>query len=277
MTLPFETHRPALFRLAYGMLGSVSLAEDVIQDTWIRFQATEGIENPAAWLRTVASRIALDQLKAARHHREVYTGPWLPEPIPTQPTDPVELAESLSIATLVVLETLSPLERAAFLLREVFDADYSEVASALSRSEAACRQLVKRAKDRVKERRPRHVADPEMHAMLLASVAQAALSGDLDALTALLTDDATFTSDGGGKVTAATRVITGAERVAKFLIGVLRKGDSAMQFTPATFNGHPGIRLELHGAIYGVSVFSIVDGKISAIHQVLNPDKLQHL
>lgn len=277
MTATFEALRPQLFRLAYGMLGSVSMAEDVVQDAWLRFDAAVGIDNPAAWLRTVTSRIALDQLKAARHHREVYTGPWLPEPLPTDPSDPIELAEALSMATLVVLETLSPAERAAFILREVFDADYAEVAESLSRSEAATRQLVKRARDHIRSRRVRHIADPATHAALLAAVASAASTGDLEGLKALLTEDATYTSDGGGKVTAALNVLRGQDRVARFLIGVLRRRDQHLMALPQSFNGQPGLLVTLEGEPKGAAVFSVVEGRVSAIHQIMNPDKLQHL
>lgn len=277
--IAFEAHRTALFHLAYGMVGSIATAEDIVQEAWLRYERTPDVENPAGFLRTVVSRLALDELRSARARRETYTGPWLPEPLPTDesPETAVALAEALSMATLAVLEQLSPAERAAFLLREVFDLDYAEVAGLLERSEPATRQLVRRARQQLSERRPRFEPRADAHAALLAAFGVATTTGDLEGLKALLADDVRFTSDGGGKVVAATRVIEGPDRVARFFVGTMRKIGLALRPELRVLNGQAAIVLFAGDAPYSAMVFSVADGRITAIHAVRNPDKLAHL
>jgi len=276
----FESLRPQLFRLAYGMLGSVSQAEDIVQEAWIRYDGTTGIRTPGAWLRTVVSRLALDELRSARRRRETYPGPWLPEPLPTPDSDPeslTSLAESLSIATLAVLEQLTPAERAAFLLREVFDSDYTEVAALLQRSEPATRQLVRRARQHIAAHRPRFEVDPTAHTALLGAVVQASSTGDLAALESLLAADIVFISDGGGLASAALRPVVGRNSVARLLIGLSRKLDPKAEIQPARLNGQLGIVVRQGEAVESAVVFAIAGGEVTAIHSVRNPEKLGHL
>ena len=275
--MSFEDHRAGLFHLAYGMLGSVASAEDLVQDAWIRYQAATGIENEGPWLRTVVSRLALDELKSARVRRESYVGPWLPEPIPTDAEDPAVLAEALSLATLSVLEQLSAAERAAFLLREVFDFDYEEIANLLERTQPAVRQLVKRSKAHLAEHRPRFEPARDAHLLLLAALGHATQTGDLEGLKALLADDAVFVSDGGGKALAALKPVRGATAVARLLIGLTQKFHTGGTFEPQVFNGQPGLRLSNEGVLDSAIVFCIAAGRVTAIYSIRNPDKLDRL
>jgi RNA polymerase sigma-70 factor (ECF subfamily) len=276
----FEEHRRDLFHLAYGMLGSIASAEDVVQEAWLRFERTDGVHNPGAFLRTVVSRLALDELKSARARRETYTGPWLPEPLPTGPDGPeytAALAEALSMATLAVLEHLSPAERAAFLLREIFDLDYAEVAQVLERSEPATRQLVRRARQQLADRRRRFEPRDGAHASLLAAFAVATTTGDLASLKSLLADDVQLTSDGGGKVTAATRILEGPDRVGRFFIGTARKLGDTVRPELTTLNGQTAVVFFDGSLPVSAMLFSIADGRITAIHAVRNPEKIAHL
>jgi RNA polymerase sigma-70 factor (ECF subfamily) len=288
----FEPHRRRLLGLAYRMLGSMAEAEDAVQETYLRWHDTDrdGIEEPRAFLMTTTTRICLDVLKSARVKREEYVGPWLPDPVTDTaslaPDAQTELAEDLSVALLLALERLSPLERAAFLLHDVFDYSFAQVAEALGRNEAACRQLAVRARTHVRETRPPGVVPPKgasggldpKHAELLSAFMAASRSGDLQALTRLLASDARVVTDGGGKVAAALNVIDGADRVAAFIAGVARKGwTDEMSVRFETINGLPGLLLSGPNGLLQTSSFEIEDGVVKAIYVVRNPDKLRHL
>lgn len=274
VTEVFAEHRPLLFGLAYRMLGSAADAEDVVQEAWLRWERAEDVRTPRAWLSTVVTRLCLDQVKSARVRRERYVGPWLPEPVVSE--EPAEdLAESVSLAFLVVLETLSPLERAVFVLREVFGYDYPEVAGIIGRSEAASRQLAHRAREHVAARRPRFPADRGTHREVTERFLAACEGGDLDALLRLLADDVVLVSDGGGKVQAARRPIQGAVRVAAFLLGIVRKAPAGITTRPVTVNGLPGVLGESDGHPVGVLDLEIGDGLVRAVRIVVNPDKLR--
>jgi RNA polymerase sigma-70 factor (ECF subfamily) len=278
----FAEQRPKLFGVAYRMLGSVADAEDVIQETYLRWQevATAGtaIDSPSAYLTTMVSRRCLDELRSARRRREQYVGEWLPEPLleddRVDPAATTELADSLSTAFLVVLEALSPGERAAFLLHDVFGYEYPELARILSRGEAACRQLVTRARRRVAERRPRFDVSPEEHARLLNEFLHATAAGDVDGLVSLLAHDAVLQSDGGGVVTASRNPIHGADRVARWMVGVTAKAPPGFAVEPGPVNGLPGVVMRVDGAMYGVMSIDVRDGKFQNVYIVVNPEKL---
>lgn len=270
----FLAVRPALFALAYRMLGSAAEADDVLQEAWLRASTATGVDNPQAWLTTVVTRLCLDVLGSARARREQYVGPWLPEPIVTDgPEQAAELADSVSLAFLVVLEELTPAERAAFLLREVFRYDYAEVGAMLDRSEASCRQLVSRAHRHVDARRTRFTADRAKAQELSLTFLFACQTGDLAAVTSMLAADAVLVSDGGGKVSAARRPVHGADRVGRFLIGVLQKYPGA-SYRVATVNGEPGVVTHADGVVLNAVAVEVVDGLITGIRIVSNPDKL---
>ncbi|SDL31182.1 RNA polymerase sigma-70 factor, ECF subfamily [Glycomyces sambucus] len=273
----FAELRPRLAGVAYGLLGSVADAEDVVQEAWVRLQRSDidAIDDLTGWLVTTTSRLALDVLRSARVRREAYVGPWLPEPVETapDPADSVGLADSLSWAMLVVLETLSPAERAAFVLHDVFGLTFEEVGAALGRAPASCRKLASRAREHVEARKPRFDVDPEEHRHVVQAFSKAVVSGDLDGLTALLDPDAVLTSDGGGVVKAARNPVRGAERVARFLIGVTaRYVDFAHRTT--TVNGGPALLSVVGGEVGGITLLGIADGRIVAVDMVRNPDKL---
>ena len=265
--------RPQLFALAYRMLGSTSEAEDVLQEAWLRWDKAAGIDNDAAWLTTVVTRLCLDQLGSARVRREAYVGPWLPEPLVEGPEAAAELADSVSLAFLVLLEELSPAERAAFLLRDVFGFGYDEVGAMLERSEAACRQLVSRAHTHVDARRTRFTADRQRARELTMSFLFACTTGDLASVTSMLAADAVLVSDGGGKVSAARRPVHGADRVGRFLIGVVAKGGAA-DYVEATVNGEPGVLVVVDGTVVTAVAVEVVDDLVAGIRMVSNPDKL---
>jgi RNA polymerase sigma-70 factor (ECF subfamily) len=277
----FERQRPKLFGIAYRMLGSVMDAEDVVQDAlvrWLQLPDVSSIESPDAYLATMVSRRGIDVLRSARVTREQYIGPWLPEPLVTDPAaDPAEagvLADSLSTAFLVLLETLSPTERAAFLLREVFGYDYPEVARIVGVGEANARKLVQRARERIEARRPRFEATPEQHARLLDEFMRATTRGDLDGLVGLLAADVTMYADGGGKVTAARNPIGGAERVARFLIGI------APNMLPGsmrvlTLNGRAAVAAYDGERRLFVLTLDVADDRIRGVYVTANPDKLR--
>ncbi len=292
----FEPYRRRLLGLAYRMLGSMADAEDAVQETYLRWHAADRdrVSNPRAFLMTTTARICLDMLTSARARREEYVGPWLPEPVfdtaALAPDSRTELAEDLSIALLLILDQLSPLERAAFLLHDVFDFSFSEVATALERTQAACRQLASRARAHVRAARPRGAtaqpANPSeidaKHAQLLSAFAAATRSGDLNALTHLLASDVRFVTDGGGKVRAALNVVEGAENVAKLVVEATRKrpdawwrNDFRLRF--ATVNGLPGVIVDAPEGVMQTAAFEIEDGLIRALYVVRNPDKLRHL
>jgi RNA polymerase sigma-70 factor (ECF subfamily) len=276
----FLAARPMLFALAYRMLGSSSEAEDVLQEAWIRASRATSIDNPDAWLTTVVTRLCLDVLGSARVRREEYVGPWLPEPLVATddgPEQAAELADSVSLAFLVLLEELSPPERAAFLLREVFRFDYPEVAAMLERSEASCRQLVSRAHKHVDQRRTRFTADRAKAQELSLSFLSACQTGDLSTVTSMLAADAVLVSDGGGKVQAARRPINGPDKIGRFLIGVLQKAGPDVVYRRATVNGEPGVLGLVDGVVVTAVAVEVVDDLITGIRIVSNPDKLAHV
>ena len=278
----FMALRPKLFGVAYRMLGSVTDAEDVVQNAYLRWREVErdDIRSAEAFLTTVVVRLSLDELRSARARRETYVGPWLPEPLLVDESDPAataELADSLSMAFLVLLETLSPLERAAFLLREVFGYDYDDIAAMLDRQPAACRQLVTRARRHVDERRQRYDADRRLGAELAHRFLEASLVGDLDGMLALLTDDAALTTDGGGVVKAARRVIVGARKVARFLVAVTPNVPPTASIHEVVVNNQPGLLIVDEGAPYLTMALEVLDGRIAGIRVVSNPEKLAGL
>ena len=292
----FEPYRRRLLGLAYRMLGSMADAEDAVQETYLRWHGADrdNVSDPRAFLMTTTTRICLDMLTSARARREEYVGPWLPEPVvdtaALAPDSRTELAEDLSIALLLTLDRLSPLERAAFLLHDVFDFSFSEVATALERSEAACRQLAARARAHVRAARPRGATAPPArsgeidakHAQLMSAFVAATQSGDLNALTQLLASDVRVVTDGGGKVGAALNVIDGADRAARFLVDVTRKRPGAWwreDFTLrfATINGLPGVIVDAPEGPVQTAAFEIEGDVIRALYVVRNPDKLRHL
>ena len=292
----FEPYRRRLVGLAYRMLGSMADAEDAVQETYVRWHEADRdtVSNPRAFLMTTTTRICLDMLKSARTRREEYVGTWLPEPVldtaALAPDTRTELAEDLSFALLLTLDRLSPLERAAFLLHDVFDFSFSEVAAALERSDAACRQLAARARAHVHTVRPRGAIAPAQrsgeidakHTQLLAAFLAATQSGDLQGLTQLLASDVRIMTDGGGKVRAALTVVEGADRAAQFMIEAVRKRPGSwwrdeFRLRFATVNGMPGVIVDAPEGPVQTAAFDIQDGVVRALYVVRNPDKLRHL
>jgi len=274
----FEQLRGYLFSIAYRMLGDVGDAEDIVQDAYLRWQRADQdtVESPKAFLSTIVTRLAIDHLQSARVRREEYIGPWLPEPLLV--TEESEaLAESVSMAFLVLLESLSPIERAVYLLREVFDYGYDEIARIVSKTEANCRQLFARAREHVAQRRPRFKASTEESDRLTGQFLQTIATGDLPGLVSLLSEDITVWSDGGGKATAARQPIHGADRVARFLLGLMKKAPPDYSFRLARINGRPGIINYAWGRVFSVIVLDIADGRIQSMYSVVNPDKLRHV
>jgi RNA polymerase sigma-70 factor (ECF subfamily) len=274
--------KPTLFGVAYRMLGSVADAEDVVQEAFLRWQATDRskVRSPEAFLTTVVVRLSLDELRSARARRETYVGPWLPEPLLVDESDPLgaaELADTLSMAFLVLLETLSPPERAAFLLREVFGYDYDEIARMLDKEPPACRQLVARARRHVDERRRRYDADRQRGTELARRFVAACATGDLDGVLGMLTDDATLWTDGGGVVKAARRPIVGAVKVGRFLIAVTPTLPPTADLHDAVVNGQPGLVVTDGEAPVLTMVFDVLDGRIAGVRVVSNPQKLTAL
>jgi RNA polymerase sigma-70 factor (ECF subfamily) len=291
----FEPHRRRLLGLAYRMLGSMNDAEDAVQEAYLRWHSTDRdkVSEPKAFLMTTTTRISLDMLTSARVRREEYVGSWLPEPIfdtaTLAPDCRTELAEDLSFALLLTLDRLSPLERAAFLLHDVFDFSFSEVAAALGRNEEACRKLASRARANVRVVRPLGLGSQpspsridDKHSELLSAFATAIRSGDLNALMQLLADDARVVTDGGGKVRSALNPVEGADRVARFLVDVTRKRPDAWwreDFTTrfGMINGLPGVVVESPEGPVQTTAFEIEAGRVRALYIVRNPDKLRHL
>lgn len=274
----FESHRPLLFSIAYRMLGSASEAEDVVQDAWLRAReaADDDIREPRAYLTTIVTRLCIDRLRSAERTRMEYPGPWLPEPVAAPNQESAELASSLTTAFLVLLETLAPTERAVFLLREVFERDFDEIAYAVGKSEANARQILARARGRLREARPRFQVSHREHEEAVRRFHQACATGSVDELMALLHPGARLISDGGGKAAAATRPVLGAERVMKFVLGYRSKlqwtGD---EFREVSINGLPGLLMQHPVAGAGAYSFDVEDGRIRAIYVVRNPDKLR--
>jgi len=279
---PLAPHRGRLLGLAYRMLGSRSDAEDVVQDAYLRFAGAQDVRNAEAFLVTVVTRLCLDRLKSARAQREVYVGPWLPEPVfdaeGLSAEAATELADDLSFALMLALDRLSPLERAAFLLHDVFDTPFAEIAAMLDRTEASCRQLASRARRAVRDDRPPPAAPPDSHARLLRAFGEAVASGDVARLAELLREDAVALTDGGGRKTAARNPIVGAEKIARFFIGLAAKNAGHdIRVEPATINGAFGALLYLDGELDHTMSMAISGEKIAAIYIVRNPDKLRHL
>ena len=278
-----EEHRPLLFGIAYRMLGSAGDAEDVVQDAFLRLRGTslEELGAPRSYLVTVTTRLCIDRLRSARAHREHYVGEWLPEPITTDlgddPLQQVETAESVSLAFLVLLESLTPVERAVFLLREVFDHDYGEIAQIVGKSEQNCRQIAVRARRRVDERRPRFTAGQQGREVV-ARFLQACRDGDAEAVLRLLAPDVAFHGDGGGKVAAISRAVFGRERAVPLALSFARRPWVARtEARPVELNGAPGVVLVDEGRVVGAVAFDVADGVVHAMWSVVNPDKLGHL
>jgi RNA polymerase sigma-70 factor (ECF subfamily) len=276
---PFLTHRSLLFTVAYEMLGSAADAEDVVQETWLRWSGVDHavVLDPRAYLVRIVTRQSLNRLRSQSRRREDYVGEWLPEPLLTSPdvADDVELAESVSIAMLTVLETLGPAERAVFVLREVFDTPYDEIGEAVGKSPAAVRQIAHRAREHVAARRPRTAVSTSEQQQVVERFLAAARNGDLQGLLDVLAPDVALVADGGGVVTAARRPIHGAERVANWLVKGL--SSFAIVAEPIWLNGSPAIRLDIGGQLDTAVSLAVEDGRITGIYAVRNPHKLAGL
>jgi RNA polymerase sigma-70 factor (ECF subfamily) len=282
VTGPFEASRSRLIAVAYGMLGSMMDAEDIVQDAWIRWSSEDRseIESPPAFLTTMVTRMSIDRLRSAQKRRETHIGPWLPEPIVAgaDPADIVAEAEQFSLGFLQAMEGLNPVERAVFLLREGFDFDYSEIASIVDRSPDNCRQLASRARGHIAHPPRKAARDLEAERAVVIQALMAVTIGDVEGLVELLASDVVSWSDGGPKRRAARYPVVGAHRVARFLIGLSRNGQ---KLSPTTFmvtvNGEPAVQMEVGGERYGVMAFEVVEGRIQGIRNVVNPDKLAYL
>ncbi|MGW7516347.1 RNA polymerase sigma factor SigJ [Streptomyces sp. NPDC054796] len=285
----FEEHRAVLEGVAYRMLGRVADAEDVVQEAWLRWSAADrsAVREPRAYLVRVTTRLAIDRLRQVQARRETYVGPWLPEPLPTDTssfaarTAPegasrAVLTESVSLAMLVVLESLTPLERAVFVLREAFGFPFAEIAAALDRGEPAVRQLATRARQHVEERRPRFEVDPAQQRDVTERFLAAATGGDLDGLLALLAPDVRLVSDAGGKAKAPVRIITSADKVGRFLAAIGPEGGEYVSVF-IEVNGGPALLLHQDGRPYAVFVLDVVDGMVHSVYLLANPDKIAHL
>jgi RNA polymerase sigma-70 factor (ECF subfamily) len=278
----FEQQRSYLFSLAYRLLGSVSDAEDVLQDAYLRWDRVrpEEVRSVRAFLATVVVRLCMDQLRSARAKREVYVGPWLPEPLittgRTDLTETVELRESLSFAFLLMLEKLSPLERAVFVLREVFDYDYAEIAPIVDKSEANCRQAFHRARQRLADERTRFEASPEQQEQLTEQFMRAASEGDVQGLVQLLAEDVVAVGDGGGKAVAGLRPIVSRDRVIRGFLGNLQKLPPDRAWVEEV-NGQPAIVASRNGEPYAVVLLEVRQGRVQQVYSVVNPDKLRSI
>ena len=284
----FEAHRDLMFAVAYRMLGSIADAEDAVQDAWLRWSAEPraDVASPRAYLSRVIANTALNRLRSARARREAYVGPWLPEPLLTDvgpdATERAELAESVSLAMLVVLESLTPDERAVFVLREVFGFSYAEIGAALGRSDAAVRQLAHRAREHVQARRPRFEVDWDQQREVTDRFLAAAAGGDIGGLVSVLAPDVTLLTDGGGKARAALRPITGADKVARFAIAISSRPYMGveiadMSMANAEINGTPGTLISVGGRPIAALTLVVSGGRVTAIQLVSNPDKLTAL
>lgn len=282
-TKTFNRLRPRLQGIAYRMLGSLAEAEEVVQDAWLRWHEAdqERLDSSEGWLVAVTTRLAIDRLRAAKVQREHYIGIWLPEPLlsdsPVTPEQLLERADDVSVAFLAVLERLTPEARAAFLLREVFDADYSEVAEALGKSEPACRQLVHRAKTQLQDARPRHAVPRETHLRLLRAFAEAAMRGEFGALKAMLAEDAELVGDGGGKVPSFGVPLVGGQRIAQLYLATSLRYRDAVRFEVVVLNGQWGLLRFIDGALESAQVFETDGERIVSIHAQRNPDKLARI
>ncbi|KAA9159602.1 RNA polymerase sigma-70 factor [Amycolatopsis acidicola] len=274
----FVAHRNLLFTVAYEMLGSAADAEDVLQETWLRWVEVDlaQVRDERAYLVRVTTRQALNRLRALKRRREAYVGPWLPEPLLTSPdvAENVELAESVSMAAMLVLETLSPTERAVFVLREVFDVGYDEIAGAVGKTQAAVRQIAHRARQHVDARRPRETVTPDETKAVLESFRRAFETGDLQGLLDVLAPEVVLVSDGGGVKQAALRPVSGSDKVARFIFGGTGKADATITVGPTVVNGNPALVLRLDGEIDGVLALRVGGGRVTGLYYVRNPEKL---
>ncbi len=277
-TTTFESYRPLMFSIAYRMLGSAMEAEDIVQEAYLRAQSAHEIEMPKAFLTTIVTRLCLDHLKSAHAQRETYIGPWLPEPLITSQTPYDSEYESISMAFMVLLESLTPVERAVFLLREVFDYDYGDIARIVGKEEAACRQRFHRAKAHIAEHRPRFEASREEHREMLRRFMEACVQGELDGLTDLLAEEVSLTADGGGKASTATRPLYGRVGVARFWLGLMQHLVGHIEVETLEINGRPAALVHAPES-FGDSLiaFEMDAGKITAFYVMRNPDKMRNL
>jgi len=279
----FQEHRPELFGIAYRMLGSVADAEDILQDAWLRWSSVDAnrVRQPRAYLARTVTNLSLNKLQSAAVRRETYVGPWLPEPLVTAEEDAAHEAEqneAVSLAMLVVLETLSPLERAVFILKEVFGFSYGEIAGMLDRNETAVRQVGTRARSHVQARRPRYDAPADTRRRVTDEFLAACLGGDISHVMELLAPDVTAWTDGGGKVRAALRPLHGADKVARWILGVLAGQPPGVRVSPVLVNGEPGLVVTAAGSLDTVVAVDLnAGGQIGAIRLIRNPDKLRHI
>jgi RNA polymerase sigma-70 factor (ECF subfamily) len=287
-TSNFTEYRPLMFSIAYRMTGSVADAEDIVQEAFLRVSKVADVESPKAYLATTTTRLAIDHLRSARVRRESYVGAWLPEPLiesrEPDPAERAEMADSLSMAFLVLLESLSPAERAVFLLHEVFAYSYTEIAEITGKSEPNCRQILARARHHIEEGRagvkgPRFEASRKQRDEVARRFFAAAAGGDLAGLVELLAPDVVMVGDGGGKAWAAAQPLNGQLRVARFILGAMRRGQKlGARNEPAWVNGQPGaVSYDADGRVVSVLVLDIADGAVQVIRSVVNPDKLHHL
>lgn len=282
-THTFDQLRARLQGIAYRMLGSVAEAEEVVQDAWLRWHEADHAEldSAEAWLVTITTRLSIDRLRTAKARREHYVGIWLPEPVltdsPATPDELLERADEVSVAFLMLLERLSPEARAAFLLREVFDADYSELSRVIGKSEAACRQLVHRAKTQIRDERPRYEVSPDTHERLLRDFAAAATGGNLAALKSMLSEDAELIGDGGGKVPSFGKPIVGSQRIAQLYFAAKRRHGDGLRVELANVNGQLGLLRFVDGVLESAQSYETDGERIVRIHVQRNPDKLARL
>ena len=279
----FEAHRDLMFAVAYRMLGTVADAEDAVQDAWLRWSAAprRGVTQPRAYLTKIITNTSLNRLRSVRARREAYLGPWLPEPLLTRENpdyaERAVVAESVSLAMLVVLESLTPEERAVFVLREVFGLSHAEIGAALDRTDASVRQLAHRAREHVQARRPRFAVDRGQQREVTRRFLDAADGGDIDQLMAVLAPEVTLTSDGGGQARAARRPVTGAAKVARLLTGLTRKASlevPSRRYELTQINGGPGLLITAGGRAFAAMTWEVSGAQVTAIHLITNPDKL---
>ncbi|KUJ66241.1 RNA polymerase subunit sigma-24 [Streptomyces albus subsp. albus] len=277
----FVAHRNLLFTVAYEMLGSAADAEDVLQETWLRWVKVDlgEVQDQRAYLVRITTRQSLNRLRTMSRRKEAYVGPWLPEPMLTAPdvAEDVELAESVSMALMLVLETLSPTERAVFVLREVFDVGYDEIAAAVDKSPAAVRQIAHRARQHVEARRPRKAVSPRATRAALESFQRALDSGDMQGFLDVLAPEVVLMSDGGGIKQAALRPITGAGKVARYIIGGIGRWQHTVTTEPTVVNGNPALVVCLNGEVDGIMAARVEDDRITGLYYVRNPEKLTHV
>ncbi|MEU0788745.1 RNA polymerase sigma-70 factor [Amycolatopsis sp. NPDC005961] len=280
-TEAFVAHRNLLFTVAYEMLGSAADAEDVLQETWLRWADIDlgQVRDQRAYLVRITTRLSLNRLRTVKRRREAYVGPWLPEPLLTAPdvAEDVELAESVSMALMLVLETLTPTERAVFVLREVFDFGYDEIANAVGKTPAAVRQIAHRARKHVDARRPRETVSARDTRAALESFRRALETRDLQGLLDVLAPDVVLMSDGGGVKQAALRPVVGADKIVRFVLGGIARTEAKLTSVPTVVNGNPGLLLHLDGELDGIMAARVEGGRITGLYYVRNPEKLTHV